>query len=94
MLHSNQFLLCGDEDGTIQSNPPLLSGSLHDVFPPSIVGDGLYVSDLIHRFGDLFLSPSKSVSKALGGVYLFNIRLMNLFYMSQWLSLWLSLIRW
>jgi hypothetical protein len=71
-----KFLLCGDEDGTFQSKPPFLGGSLHDGFPLSVVGDFLYI-DLIHRFGDLFLS-SKSVYQAPDGVYFFNIGFLNL----------------
>jgi hypothetical protein len=62
MLRANQFLLYGDEDETIQSKPPFLSGSFHDGLPLSVIGDGLYIDDLIHKFEDLLLSPSKSVS--------------------------------
>jgi hypothetical protein len=35
-----------------------LGGSLHDEFSLLVIGDRLYISDLINRFVDLFLSPS------------------------------------
>jgi hypothetical protein len=62
MLSADQFILCGDEDRTVQSKPPFICGSLHDGFPLLVVGDGLYINDCIHMLKDLFLSPSKSVS--------------------------------
>jgi hypothetical protein len=92
MLCANQFLLYGDEDETVQSKPPLLSGYLHYVFPLSFVGDALYINDLIHGFGDLFLSSSKSVSQAPDGVYLFKTGFLNLLCMSRNIDLWLFLI--
>jgi hypothetical protein len=82
MLCANQFILCGDEDGAVQSKLPLLGGSLHDGFPLSVVGDGLYIDDLIHRFGDLLLSSSKRVSQGPDGVYLFKTGFLNLFCVS------------
>jgi hypothetical protein len=82
MLCTDQFFLCGYEDGTIQRKPPFLGGSLHDGFPLSVVGDLLYIDALIHRFGDLFMSPSKSVFEALDDVYLFKNGFLNLFCMS------------
>jgi hypothetical protein len=82
MLHANQFLLYGDEDGVVQSKPPLLGGSLHDVFPLLVVVDGLYIGDIIHEFRDFLLSPSKCVSQAPDSVYLFKTGFLNLFCMS------------
>jgi hypothetical protein len=79
MLRAYQFLLYGDEDGSIQSKPPLLGGSFHDGFPLSVIRDGMYISDLIHGFGDLLLSPGKHVSQTPNGVYLFKTRFLNLF---------------
>jgi hypothetical protein len=57
MLCDDQFLLCGDEDQTIKCKPPLLNDSLHDGFPLSVVGDCLYIEDLINWFGDFLFSP-------------------------------------
>jgi hypothetical protein len=83
-----------DEDRTVQSKPPFISGSLHDGFPLSIVGDCLYIGDLINRFRDLLFSPSKSVSQASDSVYLFKTRFLNLLCMSRWLNLCFFLIGW
>jgi hypothetical protein len=78
MLSIDQFLLCGEEDGIAQSKPPFIGGFLHDGFPLLVVGDFLYICDLIHRFGDLFLSPSESGSQDSNGVYMFKTGFLNL----------------
>jgi hypothetical protein len=94
MLSVDQFLLCGDEDGTVQSKPPFLGGSLYNGFPLLVLGYSLYINDLIHKLEDLFLSPSKSVSQVPNSVYMFKTGFLNLLCMSRWLDLWLLLIGW
>jgi hypothetical protein len=56
MLHANQFLLCGDEDGTIQSKPPLLNGSIHDGFPLSVILKFTYVHNGFVHNGSRYLN--------------------------------------
>jgi hypothetical protein len=43
MLCVYQIFLHGDEDGAIQSDPPLLGGSLDNRFPFLVIRDGMYV---------------------------------------------------
>jgi len=62
MLRVNPFFLYGDEDRDIQRKTLLLGISLHDGFPLSIIGYGLYISNLIHRSGDLLISLGKHIS--------------------------------
>jgi hypothetical protein len=57
MLRVEKLLLCHDENRTIQCKPPLLSGSLHDGFSLSVIGDPLYIDDFINGFEDFLFSP-------------------------------------
>jgi hypothetical protein len=68
------------EDGVIQSKPSLLGGSLHDGFPLLVIGDGFYINNLIHGFGDLLISLGKHIYQAPNGVYMFKTWFLNLFY--------------
>jgi hypothetical protein len=72
-----QIFLRGDEDGAIQSDPPLIGGSLDDSFPFLVISDGMYVSYFAHGFGDLLISPDECISHTLDGIYLFKTKFLN-----------------
>jgi hypothetical protein len=44
-----QIVLCSDEDAMIQSDPPLVGGSLDNSLLFLIIGDRIYVGYFIHR---------------------------------------------
>jgi hypothetical protein len=72
-----QVFLCSDEDGAVQRDPPYIFCSLDDGLPLSIVGDHINIDYLIHRFGNLLITPCECISQIYGGVYLFEVRFLN-----------------
>jgi hypothetical protein len=74
-----QCFLHGDENGVIQSDPPLLGGPLHNAFPFLFISDSMYVSEFIHECRDLLISLGEHISQAHDGIYLFKTRFLNSF---------------